>query len=167
MYHEDPVKVLLSTDTAPSVWKYGVMGWAESSTMEGSAASVTPEVDAGPVKPMVANVSSANSGKVVKNAGLMPDAFQLELNALLYAPSGVLIDKALVVAVHRAHAVGVLHVDVEAIGRQTLLNDGKTHRQVVLSRAQGCRPHEQERTKRKMFHECERIRDLGQLGGES
>ena len=64
-----------------------------SSTMEGSAAPAIPEVEAGPVKPIVAYVSSAMSGNTGKNAGLMPEAFHDELNVLLNAPAGVLINK--------------------------------------------------------------------------
>ena len=48
-----------------------------------------PEVEAGPVNPMVAYVSSARSGNTGKNAGLMPEAFQELLNGLLNAPPGV------------------------------------------------------------------------------
>ena len=48
-----------------------------------------PEVAAGPVKPMVAYVSSANSGKTGKNAGLMPEAFQEAFKGLLNTPLGV------------------------------------------------------------------------------
>ena len=49
-----------------------------------------PEVEAGPVKPIVAYVSSARSGNTGKNAGLMPEAFQELLNELLNAPPGVI-----------------------------------------------------------------------------
>ena len=52
-----------------------------------------PEVEAGPVKPIVAYESSASSGNTGKNAGLMPEAFQELLNALLNAPSGVFTSK--------------------------------------------------------------------------
>ena len=76
MYHEAPVSVVLSRLVAPAVKKYGVTGWLLSSTIEGSAAPAMPEVDAGPVKPTVAYVSSAKSGNTGKNAGLMPEAFQ-------------------------------------------------------------------------------------------
>ena len=48
-----------------------------------------PEVEAGPVRPIVAYVSSANSGKTGKNAGLIPEAFQELLKGLLNAPAGV------------------------------------------------------------------------------
>ena len=93
MYQEAPVKVVLSRFVAPGVRKYGVMGWLVSSTIEGSAAPAMPEVEAGPVKPIVAYVSSAKSGNTGKNAGLMPEAFQELLNALLNAPAGVLINR--------------------------------------------------------------------------
>ena len=53
-YQEDPVRVVLSRLVDSSIKKKGVMGCIESSTMEGSAAPSMPEVDAGPVKPMVA-----------------------------------------------------------------------------------------------------------------
>ena len=52
-----------------------------------------PDVDAGPVKPIVAYVSSAKSGNTGKNAGLMPEAFQELLNGLLKAPAGVFTNK--------------------------------------------------------------------------
>ena len=88
MYHEEPVMVLLTKEVDPSLRKNGVMGWFVSSTMLGSAASAKPEEAAGPSKPMVAYVSSAKSGNAGKNAGLMPDAFQLALKVLLNTPSG-------------------------------------------------------------------------------
>ena len=88
-YHEEPVSVVLTKFVAPGVKKYGVIGWLASSTMEGSAAPAIPEVDAGPVKPMVAYVSSARSGNTGKKAGLMPEAFQELLKGLLNAPAGV------------------------------------------------------------------------------
>ena len=53
-YHDAPVSVLLSKLVAPSVTKNGLNGCVESSTREGSAAPSIPEVEAGPVKPMVA-----------------------------------------------------------------------------------------------------------------
>ena len=49
-----------------------------------------PEVVAGPVKPMVAYVSSAISGKLATKAGLMPDALQEGLRLELKAPAGTL-----------------------------------------------------------------------------
>ena len=52
-----------------------------------------PEVDAGPVKPMVAYVSSAISGNCATNAGLSPEAFQLELKPVLNAPLGTFTNK--------------------------------------------------------------------------
>ena len=42
---------------------------------------------------MVAYVSSANVGIIVKKAGLMPNAFQLTLTAVLNTPSGVFITR--------------------------------------------------------------------------
>ena len=54
MYHDAPVKVLLSKIVAPSSKKNGVMGWLASSTTLGSAAPSKPEADAGPSNPMVA-----------------------------------------------------------------------------------------------------------------
>ena len=88
MYHDAPVNVVASSKVAPLVAKNGVTGWLGSSTMEGSAAPGMPEADAGPLSPMVAYVSSAKSGNTPKNAGLIPDAFQEELNWLLNAPIG-------------------------------------------------------------------------------
>ena len=84
--------MLLTISVAPSVKKYGVMGWLVSSTTLGSAAPGIPEEEAGPANPMVAYVSSAKSGKTGKKAGLIPDALHEELNALLNAPSGVEIE---------------------------------------------------------------------------
>ena len=52
-----------------------------------------PEVEAGPVKPIVAYVSSARSGNTGKNAGLIPEAFQELLNGLLNAPPGVFTNR--------------------------------------------------------------------------
>ena len=71
-YQEAPVKVELSRFVAPGVKKNGVTACKESSTTAGSAAPAMPEVDAGPVKPMVAYVSSAISGKKDRKFGLMP-----------------------------------------------------------------------------------------------
>ena len=68
---------------APLFPKNVVTGLFESCTKLGSAAPAMPDVDAGPVKPMVAYESSANSGYTAKNAGLMPEAFQLTFRALL------------------------------------------------------------------------------------
>ena len=92
-YHDAPVKVVLVRFVAPGVKKYGVMACVASSTIEGSAAPTMPEVDAGPDKPIVAYVSSAKSGNTGKNAGLMPEAFQELLKALLNAPAGVFTNK--------------------------------------------------------------------------
>ena len=52
-----------------------------------------PEVEAGPVKPMVAYVSSAISGNMAKNAGLMPEALQLGLKLVLNAPLGTFTNR--------------------------------------------------------------------------
>ena len=53
-YQEAPVRVVLSKLVALGVKKNGVMGWLASSTMDGSAAPAMPDVEAGPVNPMVA-----------------------------------------------------------------------------------------------------------------
>ena len=54
-YHEPPVNVFTSRDVPPAVKYPEMVGLkAASSTMEGSAAAATPEVDAGPSKLMVA-----------------------------------------------------------------------------------------------------------------
>ena len=92
-YQEAPVNVVLTKSVAPGVKKYGVMGCVASSTMEGSAAPAMPDVEAGPVSPIVAYESSAKSGNTGKNAGLMPEAFHELLNGLLKAPPGVLTVK--------------------------------------------------------------------------
>ena len=65
------------------------MGCPLSSTIPGSSAFASPDIDAGPVNPMVAYVSSTRSGTAEKNAGLIPEAFQLALKGLLNTPSGV------------------------------------------------------------------------------
>ena len=85
-YQDAPIAELLNSEVAPSVEKKGLIGWFESSTREGSAALDIPEVEAGPVRPIVAYVSSANSGKTGKNAGLIPEAFQELLKELLKTP---------------------------------------------------------------------------------
>ena len=48
-----------------------------------------PDDPAGPSNPIVTYVSSAISGAKLKNAGLIPEALQLELYEELKAPSGV------------------------------------------------------------------------------
>ena len=53
-YHDAPVSVLLSKLVAPLVKKNGLTGCVESSTREGSAAPSIPEIEAGPVRPIVA-----------------------------------------------------------------------------------------------------------------
>ena len=87
-YQDEPTIMSEANEVAPSTKKNGVIGWFGSSTMLGSAAPSMPEVEAGPVKPMVAYVSSTISGKLAKKAGLMPDALQEELKFVLYAPAG-------------------------------------------------------------------------------
>ena len=58
--------------------------------MLGSEAPDKPDAEAGPVRPMVAYVSSTKSGNKSKNAGLIPEAFQVGLALELNAPEGVL-----------------------------------------------------------------------------
>ena len=87
----EPVKVLARSCWDPFVTKYGVMGCVLSSTREGFSAFTIPEAEAGTSSPNVAKVSSASSGKKEKNAGLIPDALQLELYIELKAPAGVFI----------------------------------------------------------------------------
>ena len=60
-----------------------------SSTNAGFSDPGTPDINAGTSSPIVAYESSANSGKKAMNAGLIPEAFQLELYSELNAPSGV------------------------------------------------------------------------------
>ena len=69
------------------------MGWVGSDTRVGSEAPAKPEVEAGPSKPSVPNVSSTNSGKLVKNAGLRPEAFQEGFRVELNAPSGTFTER--------------------------------------------------------------------------
>ena len=97
-----------------------------------------PDVDAGPVKPMVAYVSSARSGNTGKKAGLMPDAFHELLNGLLNAPPGV-FTKGWLGRCRTRHSFGpwVLHVHVKAISRQTGRDGGRRlDREGVLGRCQ-------------------------------
>ena len=83
MYHDAPVTVLLSKSVASLSRKNGRIGWFSSSTMLASAAEVRPDVEAGPASPMVPYVSEASSGKAPKNAGLIPEGFQLAFSELL------------------------------------------------------------------------------------
>ena len=53
-----------------------------------------------------------------RKAGLIPDAFQLELNAVKNS-SGVEITGVLGVAKHRGKFVGIVGVDVEPVNRTT------------------------------------------------
>ena len=52
-YQEEPTGVVASRAVAPSFKKNGTIGWAGSSTNEGSAAPTKPDVAAGPSSPMV------------------------------------------------------------------------------------------------------------------
>ena len=91
---------------------------ASSCTKDGSDAPARLDDEAGPSKPMVAELSSAKSGKEPRKRGLTPEAFQLELKGLLKIPAGVLKDQwILFSAKHGRKLVRVsVGLDKEPIG---------------------------------------------------
>ena len=61
-YHAEPMNDVAARPVAPLVWKKGEIGWLGSSARAGSIASGMSDVCSGSVRPIVPNVSSANSG---------------------------------------------------------------------------------------------------------
>ena len=90
---DEPTIMLAASWVAPLSAKKGVKAWSGSSAMAGSAAPSMPDVEAGPVNPMVAYVSSAISGNWDTNAGFKPAALQDVLKPVLNAPSGTLTNR--------------------------------------------------------------------------
>ena len=60
----------------------------------------------------------------------------------------------IIVAIYRTHPVGgIFHVHVELVSSQTLLGGrGSSNCKRVLGCARNLDPHQEERTKRKVFH---------------
>jgi hypothetical protein len=66
---DDPTTKLLSMPKEPFSKKKGEITWLGSSAKLGSAAPSSPDVLAGPSRPIVAYVSSTKSGKDATKAG--------------------------------------------------------------------------------------------------